>query len=720
MCCLSVKAVLFWKSRGRDRTGHTLLLYLFASAAWVAAFALGMLAPAGSSLASISRQAATCGLVILAVIFLSLTYGFLGQTSRFTRAWWILGIVSTLIVVLLTPEITPLHLSPISVGAYRIGQSLITRTLGALIGIGFTAAAVLATWRVYRETTLPLYRNRYRYWLLAIALLSLGDLFFITSITPLSLFGIGVRLGGLLLVTVAVLGHGLPDIKSLFRRALGYLAVALLATVSSIALVWASIHAAGQDWFYGVLISVGVASVVVSLVNNPARRTIQRFIDGRLFHIEADYQAALRGYAERVIETLELEPLADLVVSVLTNTTGARRGGLYLIREGKRDIGGMLLDPVCRMGGLPAGDLELGPDSVLAARLAHSGEPLTQYEIDLSEDFAGLATDERSWLQALAIEVLISIRTHAKPIGLIVLGAKRSDESYTSAEIEWLKALADQTAVALENARLFAQVKGMSVNVMRLNADLKRAYEKLQEVDRLKSAFIGMISHELRSPFAAASFSAQLLHRYAQERMYDELQDQIKQLDKELEEGRKMIDNVISFASLLSKQRELHLEETDIADLIRATISPLDRMAQARDIGLSLSLPSHLPPIRVDKTQLGEAVYHLVHNAIKFNREMGTVHVSCWATDAHIVFKVTDTGCGMPPEELAHIWEAFTQAADDVRRGVEGLGLGLALVKFVTEAHCGEVWAASKPGEGSTFGFRIPREAPSDLCSETT
>ena len=104
-------------------------------------------------------------------------------------------------------------------------------------------------------------------------------------------------------------------------------------------------------------------------------------------------------------------------------------------------------------------------------------------------------------------------------------------------------------------------------------------------------------------------------------------------------------------------------------------------------------------------------MYHLVHNAIKFNAEEGTVQVSCWPTDTHIVFRVEDTGQGIPPEKLAGIWEVFSQVADDVQRGVEGLGLGLALVKFVIEAHQGEVWASSKPGEGSTFGFRIPSHA---------
>jgi len=83
------------------------------------------------------------------------------------------------------------------------------------------------------------------------------------------------------------------------------------------------------------------------------------------------------------------------------------------------------------------------------------------------------------------------------------------------------------------------------------------------------------------------------------------------------------------------------------------------------------------------------------------------------------VFRVQDTGQGIPPEELSSIWEVFTQAADDVKRGMEGLGLGLALVKFVVEAHQGEVWASSKYGEGSTFGFRVPKRSAAEGVLET-
>jgi signal transduction histidine kinase len=648
------------------------------------------------------------------VLFLKLTHSFLRQKTRFTIAWWLLGVVSLLIVVLLNPEVYPLNLPGVSIGSRRVGQGDVVQLLSVAVWAGFMTAAVLAIGRVYRGTSSPTHRNRHLYWLLSLGLLVLGDvMFLVTTIPYLSLLSVGFKLVSALASTLALLRHNLVDIRRLYRQAFSYVAVTLLITAISLLCVGISFRIAGTQRFYGPLIGVGTASVIIAFVFPLTRKAVQRLVDRRLFHIEMDYEMALHAYSERVIETLELEPLADLVVDTLIATTGSRRGGLYLVHEGKREIGGLSLDLIKRVGDLPAGGFELHPDSMLALRLQDSDEPHIEYELELDEDFAELPAGERDWLSSLAIEVLIPVRAQHRLVGLIVLGAKGSRESYASSEIQWLKAMANQTAVALQNARLFDQVRSMSVNVMRLNADLQQAYQRLQEVDRLKSGFIGVITHELRSPFVAVDFSVQLLDRYVREGMLGELEDQIRQLEKELAEGRRMIDSVISFASLLSRQGELHPEETDVAELVRSTIAPLEKMARSRNIALSCTLSSQLSLAQLDVTRMSEAIYHLVHNAIKFNREGGSAQVSCWSTDSHIVFKVEDTGCGISPNKLASIWDAFTQAADDVRRGVEGIGLGLTLVKFVVEAHKGDVWASSKPGEGSTFGFRVPKQPAS-------
>jgi PAS domain S-box-containing protein len=249
----------------------------------------------------------------------------------------------------------------------------------------------------------------------------------------------------------------------------------------------------------------------------------------------------------------------------------------------------------------------------------------------------------------------------------------------------------------------------------RANDDTVSGYQFLlqdvtdsKEMDRLKSSFIGVITHELRSPFVAADLSVQLLERYLERGMYQELQSQIQQLDRELIEGRRLIDSVISFAALMSKQGELFLEETDLEALTREVIAPLEKMALVRHITLTFHFSPNLPHPRLDQQRIGEAIYHLVHNAIKFNQDGGSVWISCQSIGTHLIFKVDDTGSGIPAERLGRVWDAFAQEADEVQRGVEGLGLGLALVKFAIEAHGGELMATSKVGMGSTFGFQLP------------
>jgi signal transduction histidine kinase len=708
-CYLGLVISMLIRRRFKSGVERNLLVYLLVSAAWNASFALSLAFPENTLLTVISGHAALGGLVILSVVFLNLTHSFLKLESRYTTVWWVLGFVSLLIVVLLNPEVISLGLSPLPIGGFFVGQGEIVQLFSIFSWAGFKLAAILATRRVHRQTTGSMYRNRHRYWLLSLALLIVGDLLFATMLPFAGLLGGVINLVSALVAALAIMRSRLTDVKSVYRQAFGYITVTLLMIAITLLTFALAFRFVPGPIYLSALVSIGITSVLFSFTLAPVRSAIQRFVDRRLFHIDVDYENALRKYGEKVVQALRLESLAELLMDTLLSITHARRGGLYLLQEGKREIGGHLFHLVKREGDLPAGDFELSPESVLVARLSESDEPLTQYELDESEG-TQFDPNERNWLRALAVEVLVPIRNHNTPVGLIALGAKGSGEAYSASDIEWLNALAAQTAVALENARLFDQVESMSVNVMRLNADLQRAYRQLQEVDRLKSAFIGVITHELRSPFVAAGFSIELLQRYVSEGMTNELQKQVDQLQKELGEGRRMIDSVISFASLLSKQGELKVEETEVAELVQTTLTPLEKMARSRNITLTCACSSQLDSIQADKTRLSEAMYHLVHNAVKFNSAGGSVRVSCWPTDTHVVFKVEDTGQGISPEKLANIWEAFTQAADHVKRGVEGLGLGLALVKFVVEAHHGDVWASSKPEEGSTFGFRIPKQ----------
>lgn len=245
----------------------------------------------------------------------------------------------------------------------------------------------------------------------------------------------------------------------------------------------------------------------------------------------------------------------------------------------------------------------------------------------------------------------------------------------------------------------------------RVFIDMAREVEarerQLRRESQFKSALIGRITHEMRSPFVAAGFSAQLIQRYAERGMLAETLAEARQLDRQLADGRQMIDDVIAYASLVSKLTAAHAEPADIAALIRSSIAPLERMAENHEVALSHTIAEPLPPVTVDVEQMGEAIHHLVHNAIKYNRAGGRVWVRCQADADFLTFAVEDDGPGIAPEQLESIWDAFAQTGDDFRRGVDGLGLGLALVSYIIKAHRGTLLAHSVPGRGSTFGFRL-------------
>ncbi len=241
----------------------------------------------------------------------------------------------------------------------------------------------------------------------------------------------------------------------------------------------------------------------------------------------------------------------------------------------------------------------------------------------------------------------------------------------------------------------------------RMVDEIEARERQLKRESQFKSALIGKITHELRSPFVSAGFSAQLIQRYAEHNMLAEVVAASQQLDRQLGEGRQMIDAVITYAALASKLTAPHAEPTDMAALIGESTSALQRIAETRQIALSVAIPAQLPPLRVDREQLSEAIHHLVHNAIKFNRPGGHVWVRCQASEGRLSLLVEDDGPGVSPDKLATIWDAFAQAGDDLRRGVDGLGLGLALVGCIVKAHRGTLLAKSAPGQGSRFGFQL-------------
>ena len=153
-------------------------------------------------------------------------------------------------------------------------------------------------------------------------------------------------------------------------------------------------------------------------------------------------------------------------------------------------------------------------------------------------------------------------------------------------------------------------------------------------------------------------------------------------------------------------------EPVDLAALCRDEAEKLKPLWQPRGLKVDILIPADLPAVSGDRALLARALEHLIHNAVLFNREGGTVTLAAEVRDGSVYLSVSDTGEGIPPEEFERVFDSFYQIANYLTRKVGGLGLGLAITRSIVEAHGGHIGVTSKLGEGTTFRVRLPVTAP--------
>jgi len=349
-------------------------------------------------------------------------------------------------------------------------------------------------------------------------------------------------------------------------------------------------------------------------------------------------------------------------------------------------------------------DAQLLKNAVRSRRqfiLSHSADAGSHHDLAAVQQLLGMESLAHAMIEPLIFKDEV--------IGLLVAARLRGRPPFSEDEGRLFTAMGGLLTSTLQNSRLYQSLKSANEELQRLNEDLRATELQLREMDRLKSSFIGLVTHELRSPFVDLDLSLQLLRRYGVDGLPAAQREQLAQLELGIGRARRMVDSLVSFASLLSRQGTLHLEPVDFSEIVRQVVESLAGLASDREVQIAVQAGSEQPIcVEGDKGRLSEAVHHLVHNAIKFNRAGGRVDVRYWVDETQLSFEVEDTGIGIAPAKLETIWEQFSQVADPYRRGVEGLGLGLALVRLVVEAHGGRVAAQSVEGAGSSFGFQVP------------
>jgi signal transduction histidine kinase len=278
----------------------------------------------------------------------------------------------------------------------------------------------------------------------------------------------------------------------------------------------------------------------------------------------------------------------------------------------------------------------------------------------------------------------------------------RDVRPFDASLMQVLQILANQAAVALDNARRF-QRERQTIQM------LQRANLELQEADRMKSEFLTNMSHELRTPLNAIIGFSEILHSTpdltADE--HSEFSESIHQSGKHL---LSLINDILDLTHISAGRLELHPKPCSLAEAVDAALSENGAAATQKEVSVLSEIRRDLQVV-FDPRSLRHVVHNLVNNAVKFTPNRGRVRVSAIESLEGTVVEVSDTGIGIRPEDQSRLFQEFRQVDGSTSRGYEGAGIGLALSKRLVEMQGGWIAVESVPGKGSTFRFLIPRVA---------
>jgi two-component system, NtrC family, sensor histidine kinase GlrK len=232
--------------------------------------------------------------------------------------------------------------------------------------------------------------------------------------------------------------------------------------------------------------------------------------------------------------------------------------------------------------------------------------------------------------------------------------------------------------------------------------------DKLKRVDTMKSEFFSAMSHELRTPLTSIKQGIGLLRDGVGGTMSDKQQRLLKILSEEIHRLIDMVNSLLDLSKMEAGMMTYNFRHEDLPPLVEKVIMEMAPLIEAKKITIKVTACEKIPPLKLDRERILQALRNLIGNAVKFTPDGGQISLSYSNEDSRVGFCVTDTGPGIPKENLNAIFEKFHQPPVKSSEWAKGTGLGLAFVKHIITAHGGKVWAESKLGQGSTFTFVLP------------
>ena len=454
------------------------------------------------------------------------------------------------------------------------------------------------------------------------------------------------------------------------------------------------------------------------LAFNPLRERMQGLVDNFFDRDRSQYRQAVREISEAMVSMLSMNEIGDRILAALTDTMGVSRAMVLLFDDGDR-----VLRASAWRGDWDRDDIEteIPSDHPIWKHLWMRREELARQDFDDDPD---PEKRESCWdiYDTLEVELLVPILFGVDLLGVIAVGRKLSGERLATDDRQLLRTLANQSSIAIENAKAFDEIAKLNESLeMRVEArtrELQDTQNQLMQSEKLKSLgqLVAGVAHELNNPIGFVHANLQLIDEFVDKAATardagkgDEAtrhREAIKKLLSRSREGTERVKQIVQDLRTFSRMDQADLQTAQLSDEIDRTLALME--PQFKNAIEVVKDYQPIPEVRCFPGQLNQVFLNLLMNACDVLDGGGTITIRTRPTPEGVRLRFEDTGPGITPEVASRIFDPFFTTKEVGK----GTGLGLSLSHGIIERHGGRIQVVSRPGEGAVFEIDLPLEAP--------
>ncbi len=509
----------------------------------------------------------------------------------------------------------------------------------------------------------------------------------------------------------AILRYRLMDIRLIVKRStiFSLVVITITAAYAMSAFLLGLVFSEGTYTLKGQVITGLIVALLVAVGFRPLYEWLRKTTDSFLFAGEYKPQELMANISDIVSRTLDLDIVIDTLKHEITKALRVSKMEIVILENKKSELS------------VSKGDFVMTSKkrkalSKIVKYFKKQREVLVLEELkrkylenpDLDEDESLI-----SEIGDLKTSLIVPLLIKEKLVGLFLLKNKKSGDMFTNEDIKTLETIAAQAGIAIENARLYEEMKDFSktlqVEVDRQTKELRDANVRLQQLDTAKTEFISLASHQLRTPLTIIKGYISMMVEGTWGKVPSKQAEQLDKVYKSNDRLINLVEDLLTVSRIESGRLEFEWEMISLEEMVESAVTEFSQVAKEKNLYLKLNKPEKpLPKIKIDSLKIRQVVQNLIDNALHYTKK-GGITINLEEDKKKIRFSIKDTGIGISAKEKVTLFEKFSRGKEVGKMHTEGTGLGLYLGAKMINAHDGKIWVESEgKGKGSTFFFELP------------